>query len=687
MAHGSRRDGALAARWLRAIASHSADIEARRQRRAARRSSWRLAALAGALIAAAPAHAGPTVIPGNLVLDPTSLVTNALFPDKVGASGVFARYGVNPWFGGFDYDTGTQFFGLDTGPLSDSVGGITSTCTPDIGFGSACAYFGAEVSASGRARAGIEYGFMMNGGSLDIRYPVKVTLDLPYGPGGTDVPRVGEPFTIGSSWTVDTLKMLTKPGGGAPSLAPMLASHGPTLQAFLDLVGELRANIDAQLCVGACTGDPFPGFDVGDAWELAAANRNGDGQVRVFNQNVVPGSPQELMGGIVKYYVNIPTLDAQGAAGADKKTLTASAGDKVIGVGLGIDEIVSTLLGLPPLSDSFGISIGGKYLGVGYNILDASAWLDLLVKQEIEFAGNSPTIDLEFSGKVRVQQADGTFGPPTYKVSFKAGDSIVLMAVDAQLVGVVPTVRLFGKVSNQTDLELVGSVTVSALGLDTPLGGIGPLFAPPPLEFPLGSTSIFDKTFPLNMGEIVGGAFNMAFLPPLEVTDQGPNSVALTFWDKGQWGDPDAGGCVELADCSLLPQSKVIGFYDLVDGDPLLGCLQRAGDCDPDTLIARLDFTRFHDRFFLTGPRLFGEEDYELFLGDLLALNDPTLDLRPGLSPEEIERSREAMRLAFGPQPFVIPPYPTPEPGSVALVALGLAGLFAAGSRAAAARA
>lgn len=680
MAHGSHRDGATVHRRLRAYASRF------RLGAGARTASGLLVSLAGALIAAAPAHAGPTVIPGNLVLDPSSLVTNALFPDKVGTSGVFARYGLNPWFGSFTYDTGTQFFGLDTGPLSDGVGGITSVCTPDVGFGSACSYFGGKVSASGRARAGVEYGFMTQGGSLDIRYPVKVTLDLPYGPGGTNVPRVGEAFTISSSWSVDIAKTLTKPGAPSP-LAPMLASHGPTLQAFVDLIGELRANINAELCAVACIGDPFSGFDKGGTWEIAAANRNGDGQVRAFGQGVSPASPGKLMGGVIQYYVNIPTLDAQGAIGADQKTLTASAGDKVVGVGLGIDELVATLLGLPPLSDSFGISIGGEYLGVGYNLLEASAWMDLLVKQKLGFAGNSPTIELEFSGKVRVRQADGTFGPPTYKVSFKAGDNIELMAVDAQLLGVVPTARLFGQVSNKADLELAGSVSVSALGLDTPLGDIGPLFNPPPHQFDIGATSIFDKTFPVNMGEIVGGAFNMAFLPPLEVTDQGPNSIALTFWDKGQWGDPDAGGCAGLADCGFLPQSKVIGFYDLVDGDPLLGCLQRAGGCDADALLERLDFDRFRGRFFSSSPRLFGEEDYELFLGDLLALSEPLLDIRPGLTPEEIERSRAALQLAFGPQPFVVPPYPTPEPGSAALVALGLAGLLVARRRAAAAHA
>lgn len=695
MAHGSRRDGALAAGWLRAIA-YRFRFPGGDGRAGARSGLGAVACLAGALLAAPPTQAGPTVVQADLVVDPTNFVANMLFPDKVGMKGVFAKYGQNPWqaSGSFSYDTGTKFFGLDTGALGDSVGGITGGCTPDLGFGSACAYFGAKVSASGQAKAGVDYRFQTSGGSLDIRYPVQVTLELPYGPNATSVPNVGEFFTIGSSWSVQTSKLLDKPGTPASELAPMLASHGPSLEAFVDLVGRLRANIDAELCAGPCTGDPFPGFDKSGVKEIAAVNRNGDGQVRVFGQTATPGSPDELMGGIIKYYLNAPKLDTQGTLGADNKTLSATAGDKLIGLGLGIDELIASFLGLPPLSDSFGISIAGEHLGVGYNLLDATGWMDLLLKQKLGFIG-APVIDLEFSADVRVKHPDGSLSAPTKKVSFNAGDPIELASVSAQVIGVVPTIRLFAAASNKTDLELAASVSVSALGLDTPLGGIGPLFSDT-ATFPIGSMSVDDTSFLVDFESIVGGAFNMAFLPPEKWTPAAPDAIALTFWDKGQWGDPDAGGCAGLADCSFLPQSKVIGFYELADADPLLACLGlgRTGGCSPDELLALLEsavsrenFQRFHDRFFFTSPRLFGAEDYELFLGDLLALDEPVLDIRPGLSPEEIERSRAALQLAFGPQPFVIPPYPTPEPGSVALVALGLAGLFAARKHAAAARA
>jgi hypothetical protein len=632
--------------------------------------------LVGALAIARCAYAGP-VVEANLIPVPIPMadVLNAFAPDKVSINAVFAKYGQNAWpsSGAASYGIGPQFIGIDSGNVGDTLGGIDSECV--LGE---CAYFGARASVGGHVKAGAAYGFTVGGGSLDIRYPVSVTLDLPYGPNGTNVPKVGEPFTIGSTWSVNTAKVLSKPGT-ASALAPLFAAHGPTLQAFVELVGELEAYATGRLCVVWCLGGTLFEEDVGGTYEIAI-NRGGDGEVRVFNQAASPGKPGELLGGVIQYYLNVPTLDAKGTLGADQRTFTAQTADQVLGIGVGIDELLSMIFGLPPLSDTWGVTIAGKHLGVGYNILEADAWLDLYITQQLGFVGN-PVIDLEFSGDVRMRQPDGTFGAPTKTVSFNAGDSIDLVAVDSQVLGVVPTVRLFGVASNKADLELGGNVSLSALGLTSSLGPIGPLVPTQTKSFDVGSTEIADKSFVVEFAPLVGGAFNMFFLPPDGPVTQIPQKdIAIAFWDTAQWNQADT-GCAGVLDCGFLPQSMVVGFYGLAEGDPFLGCLQRGGQCDPDNLFARLDFDRFRDRFFLTGTRFFGEDGLEVFLTDLLALDDPLLDVQPDVTAEDIERSRAALQLAFGPQPFIVPAAPVPEPGSVALLGLSLAAILLARRR------
>ncbi len=610
-----------------------------------------------------PAAAGPVVDPANLILDPELTSISALFPDKITANAVFSKYGQNAWAstGGFVFDTGTKFLGV---PFSekDSLGGITGDCV--LG---ACAHFGAKVGASVSGKIGAEYSFHLNSGSLDLRYPVQITLDLPYGPSGTGAPEIGETFTIGSSWNVVAPKL--QAFGSSPELKPLLAAHGPELRSFIDLLGQLKPAISGELCFVGCV-DGSAGFNLSESWELAAINRNGDGQVRVFGDTVSPKTPGELMNGIIQYYVNHPSLDAQGKLAPDGKTLMAGTQDKLAGIGLGIDELISALI-LIPLSDSFGFNIAGKHIGIGYNILDSGAWIDMLIAQQFGFVAN-PIVELEFSGLVQVKNLDGTFGAPTNKITFNAGESVHLRAPGVQLLGVVPTFGLLGAASNLTEFKLDGEVFVTALGLTSTIGNIGPLVNEK-ATFDIGTIPVFNGNFPVDMTKVAGGAFNMAFLPNV-IHTTGSKSPVMAFWDKTQWSGAD-GDCTDLDVCSFLPQSKVFGFYDMLAADDPLECLFSFDGCPDIDLTRWIDFERFFGRYFTSSPRLWSEEGLDVFLADLIALAEPLLAVEPDITQDEIDRGIAALRTALAPQPFVIPPVPVTEPATLALLGIGLAGL------------
>ncbi|MCC6611230.1 MAG: PEP-CTERM sorting domain-containing protein [Burkholderiales bacterium] len=607
--------------------------------------------------------------PANLVLDTTPISLNYLFPDKIDAKVVFSKYGQNPWgpVGSSGLDTGTRFLGLSFSE-GDSVGGFTSVCDPTP-FDLGCAYFGAKASFSGSGKAGIEYGLKLDGGALDIRYPVSISLDLPYAADGSGAPKIGEPFTIGSSWSVGNFKVLSKPGTQPAPLDPMLASHGPGLEAFVDLVGQASATVKGELCVGGCLPKSV-GFNFDESPEVAALNRNGDGQIRAFGQPV--SGQGELSGGIIQYDLKIPTLDAKGGLLPDK-TLAASTQDKAIGLGLGIDEIVSALIGAP-LSDSFGFNFAGKHIGVGYNLVEADAWLNMLLAQKLGFAG-APVVELEFSSPVQMLE-NGLWVDKGKTIAFNAGESVTLRAPGAQLLGVVPTYGLFGAASNDLDLKLEGELSVSALGLTSTIGDFGPLYSDK-LSLGIGSLGIANENFAVNFEEVVGGAFNMAFLP-WETYQTGTQYGALTFWDQGQWTPPPGSPCVGLVECSALAQSKVMGFFDL-SRIRLPDCLADPDGCSESVLAELmrqlLALGPLEGRYLASGQRLNEEGGLDVFLNDLIGLEELVLAVQPDITQGEIDAANAALVARFGPQPFVVPPAPVPEPGTLALVATALAAL------------
>ena len=608
------------------------------------------------------------------VLDTTAAGLALLTLDKVHTGFVFSGFGQGAFGSSGGFDSGAQFLGLQF-DASDGIGPYTEQCVWGLG----CAEFGLRATLGGSGKVGAEFRLQASPGTLDMRFPVAATLDLPYGPSGSGsgTPTIGGKFTIGSSYSVPT-KVLGTPGG-SQSVTPLLASHGPSVQGYVDLVANASVTARAKICVIDCLSTSAKvGFD--EHLEIASVNRDNSGLLRAFGQTV--SGAGSLSGGMLKYDLNVPKLDAKTTSLTGGKLVT-HAQDKVIGVGVGIDEIISAAIGVPLAAD-FGFDALGKHIGVGYAVLESSAWLNSSLKQTISFSA-VPTVALDFSSPVQqhlgIVNGVDQYGPLTSTLNFALGDSLSLRAPGAALLGVIASYSLTGVVTNELRLQVDATLGLEALKLTSTVGDLGPLLPWIETGLTLGSVPLASKSFSVGSTNLGGQMFSMAF-KPTETYTVGTESVALGFWEPAQWAAADGTPlCATLEDCAHLPQTKLNGLFELADFD-LPGCVFDPDGCDAsvqqefiDRLSAAASAGPSAGGLRSTALRLFDENGDEVFIDGLAALDEPRLDIQPGIDDAMYARSSSLLAADFGLQRLVAPPPPVPEPTSALLMAAGLAGL------------
>lgn len=628
------------------------------------------------------AAADPPLV-GQPVFDtPAGAFGSMLKQDKVVGDFVFSSYGISAFGSSNTFDTGQKFLGLSFNPSPVSVGGITEACDPTGLTG--CASFGLKASVGGHGTFGTEYQLRTGGGALDVRVPMRATLDLPYDAGGAGVPTLGANFTIGSSWA-SSVKTLNQPGSGTKSVTPLLATHGPWVQAYADLIGELGVSVGGKICVVDCWSDSInPGL--GGRWELGSVNRNGDGKFSVLGQEVTPAGT--AMGGIIQYELRLPKLDAEDktlALSGSGGKLQAQSQDRVLKVDLGIDELVAQLTGVP-ISGSVGFDMFGEHIGANYALVEASAGFDTLLKQRVSVY-TLPIVRLDFASPVQqlISSSGGfdLYGAPTQSLSFNLGESITLRNTQASLLGAEASFGMMLAVTSELELEVVAKLSVEALKASTTLGDIGPLFGPESLSVPLGSIPLHQASFAAGVQELGGTYFNMLFKPPAEPLPYDPQQLAaLGFYDGTNWKDALGNalcGTDTTPSCTALAQTKFNGTFDL-GAAALPPCLFEPDGCAPTVqqeLVERLQLAiaagPFDRQWRESALRLLDAEGNETFLSALAGLNDPWLDLGPGLSDEQFAHDTALMLAAVGAQRLFV--QPVPEPGSALLLALGLAAL------------
>lgn len=612
----------------------------------------------------APALAQPLVDFGKLVLDtgPTGGFVD-LFPDKLDTKLVFGEKGIGGFGGSPGGDTGENFFGLSFDIGTHSVGGV------ECSWG-AC--FGARASIWGNGEIGAKYRFASSPGTLDLRYPLGLTLDLPYSPSG-GLPTAGQKFTIGSSWTPGAFKVLSEPGK-LTSTTPLLASHGPSVQGYVNVGVGAWAGASGKLCFIDCIGD---GISLGGSAyrEVVSLNRDGSGKLRVLGSEVSGAGGDS----IVSFDVRIPKLDAVDTSVVAGK-LQTQASDKAAGIKWDIDKTVSALIGFPLTGKIVDLTIGGKGLYASYVVFDASAQLNAGLTQKVTFSAK-PVVTLEFSAPVQrlLGNAGGIdqWGAPTQQISFDAGGAVTLRAPGASSVGVATSYSLSGSVTNTLWLDLYARLDGQALKLESTIKDLGPLFGPAFEEIPLGQELLRSKSFDLDIEGGYGQWFNL-FFKPGEDSASATQHLALGFFDPARW---DGTPCATQEECVALSQPKIAGVFDISSIGGLPPCYYGDG-CDADAMQSFLQALRgviargsVNGTGLSTALRLFDERGGEVFVDGLALLDDPLLDSGRGYTQEDMLADIAALASLYPLLDLRTPP--VPEPGAWGMLMLGLVVLAA----------
>ncbi len=344
---------------------------------------------------------------------------------------------------------------------------------------------GAEATLGVSGALGLQVGFHLDSGSVDLSYPVTTTLTFP----GEQV-ELDQPFTLGSSFAT---------GSGAT-----LATTFPNIQAFADFVFDIRATASGEVCgVGACTGGSTTLFDVDKTLELAAFNRGGDGEVRVLGANVLVGEPLDFTFG--ELTLDIPNINTAGSYNAQTGLMTSSGQDDFLRLTMDLDLLATSALGIPPLEGDACIA---DVFCVGYNILDAEAGPDVNIGQNFTF---TPNLMVTYAFSSPVRELDGT---EITSKTLKVGESVQLLpGQGVDNFTVTPTFSLENTFRNQTKLLISGVLDVDALEGSIPvIGDFGPVFS---REFstPQAGLTVFNQEWKILFAEVDGESFEIEVVP------------------------------------------------------------------------------------------------------------------------------------------------------------------------------
>jgi PEP-CTERM motif len=569
---------------------------------------------------------------------------------------------------------------------------------------SAASYPRVTLGGSVTGEMNLDFWASVNTGRLNINYPVQTTFTVP------DSLSIGQTFSLGSSGNVlpagytDVVLLATGlSNGGLPyylqqaqisSGLPSMTTSNPGIAAGVDLNITNHNYLYAEGCATpldiTCAYIVQQNLPSVGSQTITLLSASTLGNVQILPD--VPGAgytfslPETFpLGNFASFTVDKPDLGQNGAlVGSDLKASTTS---NVATVTVDIDQLLSDAvlnpLLLPPLTGNLG--------PVGYSLLDANASLSGGLYQTLDFNVTNTQVTLVFDHDVRAK-VNGVDKGVGKVLQFNVGDDVKLSPVGFVTdIHVVPSFRLVNMLHNRTGIELTGSLDVNALeaSLDS-LGSTGYLFQDS-VNVPLGQLQLYQSDFPVDIKDVWATPFDLHFglnqslngvsIHIAEIAEASDGTATFMFTVDRQDGVTsqfNVSGRVQRTLCGGQGDITYCTGYFLADADVM--ALLGGDQIDlGDTFCWFGDCTQADDLSFLDNLIHAATADgfdpvYFADAAQDFLVNDP--ELADVFTSHNASNPDPGFVYAYNPD-FFDQLTAVPEPGTIALVGLGIAGLGA----------
>lgn len=478
----------------------------------------------------------------------------------------FNAVGKNPWTGegAFQYtyqNSDLQFdFDVDLPPVSaDPAGAALDLFSDFLGFD--LPGLGVKMGAHAEGHAGLDFGYHVNGGYLDIKYPGRSRLDFSGVDSSNNIASLA-PIRINSSFDpgvtaiaspgAQSLSELLGRGYATPTTdltyefysTPEFSTSFPHASAWANLNYNVAAGgyIEAKYLFDSLRKE----YNFSSSGEVTLVEADPTGisvaglpRVELFGQTIDLGVGASVTLGNPNLKVRSDGLNGDNSLhGFDSQPIVTLQGD--------LEKIVPAIG--PFLSNSIG--------PIGYDLLNLAGGPRLNLYQEFTFTPD-PKVRLDFSEPVRYRlSAEGEYAIGD-SVTFRLGDSIDIVTLpgNTDTLTVQPTYLMDNRFHNETGVSLGAVLDIDVLELETPVGDFGPLYSDE-LQFnDLVKIPFYDEEFsvqldaisvePLTFNKSVGIAFP-AGAGAASITQIGVHSVdpetGSEIWDFRYHGPVDDGG-------------------------------------------------------------------------------------------------------------------------------------------------